>query len=195
MHEAKLTVSTILRGEITVADSIAAKKGEVVATDGKQLLIQRGFAFPWTDDVLVPKLSVFGSREVSSNAPVAIARTDKQVVVRVDPWTFCLTIDSDSRYPQVECVVPRTTSATTVLHVDEADADYLINILPKLPGSDDTNAPITLDLDQVPVVRANREDKDTPMEAALRLSRCTCKFGSLGPESPVPVACSPAGIS
>ena len=33
---------------------LRGRKGSLVATDGRQLLIHEGFAFPWSEDVLVP---------------------------------------------------------------------------------------------------------------------------------------------
>jgi hypothetical protein len=51
--------------------------GEVVATDGKQLLVQGNFQFPWQDAVLVPRLSVFGHRDMAipGTVPLVVRRT------------------------------------------------------------------------------------------------------------------------
>ena len=38
-------------------------QGTVVATDGRQLLIQCGFNFPWPGDILVPRCKVFAAAE------------------------------------------------------------------------------------------------------------------------------------
>jgi hypothetical protein len=48
------------------------KRGEIVATDGRHLLMQGGFSFPWKDDVLVPRLSAFGCREFAGEGKVAV---------------------------------------------------------------------------------------------------------------------------
>src|SRR5207253_462226 len=65
-------------------------RGEVVATDSKQLLVQGGFAFPWTDDVLVAVAGVFAAPELPCDAPVAVGRTATHVWVMVGPWSFAL---------------------------------------------------------------------------------------------------------
>src|SRR5207249_213544 len=84
--------------------------GRVVATDGRQLLVQEGFTFPWTPDVLVPALGVFGCRELPPDAPVTVGRTEKHVGVRVGPWTFLLAIDADGRFPAAEQAIPTRTA-------------------------------------------------------------------------------------
>ncbi len=35
---------------------LRGKSGEIIASDGKQLLVQRGFPFPWEVDVLIPRV-------------------------------------------------------------------------------------------------------------------------------------------
>jgi hypothetical protein len=149
---------------------LRGQKGEVIGTDGRQLLIQRGFPLPWREDVLVPRLTALGGREVEAEGEVGVGRTDKHVVVRAGPWTFALAIDTASRYPDVGIAVPRATSATTRLHLDEADAAYLIDTLTKLPGDAEDHSPVTLDLDSGAVARARGED-GAATEAPLRRSK------------------------
>ena len=104
-------------------------KGEVVATDGRQLLVHRGFTFPWKEDVLLPRLPVFGHRDMALSGPVAIGRTDKDVAVRVGPWTFVLAIDATSRSPPVDRVVPAEAGVTSRLQLHPADAADLLELL------------------------------------------------------------------
>jgi hypothetical protein len=146
---------------------LRGKEKEVIATDGKQLLVQRGFTMPWSDAVLVPRLSAFMCREMDGDGPIGLGRTDKHVVLRVGSWTFLLTIDAASRYPDVTTVIPRATNRGSRLQVNEADAGHLINILPKLPGSDNPHAPVTLDLDRESVLRACGDDRETVTEIPL----------------------------
>ena len=148
---------------------LRGQKGEVIGTDGRQLLIQRGFPMPWKEDVLVPCLTALGGREVETEKEVGIGRTEKHVVVRTGPWTFALTVDAASRYPDVGIAVPRATGTTTRVRLDEADAAYLIDTLPRLPGDAEDHSPVTLDLDHGAVVRARGED-GAAAEAPLRHS-------------------------
>lgn len=83
---------------------IRGKAGQVVGTDGKQLLVQGGFVFPWAEDVLVPRVPAFGSRELSGEESIEVGRTASHVAVRTGPWTLLLAIDQTSRYPDVNQV-------------------------------------------------------------------------------------------
>ena len=84
-------------GETTSPDStrfslghlqLRGTSGTIAATDGRQLLVQSGFRFPWKEDVLIPRAKVFGSAELPQDQPVTIGKADDWVVVRVGPWTF-----------------------------------------------------------------------------------------------------------
>ena len=85
-----------------MADAVQLRggAGQIVATDGKQLLVQSGFPFPWSDDVLVPRLAVFGHRDVAFDGAVRIGGVKNIGVLECGPWTFWLAIDQDSRFPK-----------------------------------------------------------------------------------------------
>ena len=51
-------------------------EGKLIATDSQQLLVQSGFTFPWTEDLLVPASNVFGCRELRSDQPIDVGKTD-----------------------------------------------------------------------------------------------------------------------
>ena len=64
---------------------LRGRKGEVVATDGKQLLLQKGFTFPWDDDVLIPTLGIFGSKDLDQHDGFFLGRTDTHLCLRIGP--------------------------------------------------------------------------------------------------------------
>jgi hypothetical protein len=68
---------------------LRGKSGELVATDGKQLLVQGGFNFPWKDDVLVPGLPCLGSRELQTDGPAAVGRTSSTSACGSGPGRSC----------------------------------------------------------------------------------------------------------
>jgi hypothetical protein len=152
---------------------LRGRKGEVVATDGKQLLIQGGFSLPWADDVLVPAATVFGCPELARDAPVGVGRTEAHVGVRVGPWTFLLTTDPKARFPPVGEVIPSEFKGVTVCRLEAQDAAFLARALPRLPGAGDDLAPITLDLGDSVVVRARAEGQTRVTEVVLRRSEVT----------------------
>jgi hypothetical protein len=59
----------------------------IVATDGRELLIQTGFTLPWEEDLLVPWVAAFASREVPQDVAVALGKTDTHVGIRVGAWS------------------------------------------------------------------------------------------------------------
>ena len=150
---------------------LRGRPGQIIATDGKQLLIQGGIRFPWPDDVLVPRVPAFGLRELSAETPIAVGRTERHVAMRAGRWTFWLAIDSSSRFPDAQAVVPKPSAVTCRLFLDEADVAFLVNALPKLPGQDDDHSPITLDLGREVLVRARAQNGDAVTEVELSRSR------------------------
>ena len=142
--------------------------GEVVATDGKQLLIQGGFKFPWKDRVLIPRMGLFGAGVLPEDAPVKIGRSAKHIFIQAGNWTIALTADTQGRYPDVEAVIPRGSGTTWTL--SPADAETVVRTLPKMPGLKDDNSPVTVDLNGKVAVRA-KDDQDKPVELQLEQSR------------------------
>jgi hypothetical protein len=139
---------------------LRGKAGQLIATDGKQLLVQGGLSLPFGADVLVPALPVFGAKELSNAVPIGLGRSDGRILIRAGSWCFDLQIDTRGRFPSVDTVIPANPHPTRLV-LGEADALYLINALPGLPGGDDESAPLTLDLDREAQVRARSESKAT----------------------------------
>jgi len=181
-------------------------RGQVVATDGRHLLVQGGFPLPWSEDLLVPRVPAFACKPLLEADPVAVGRTASHVAVTAGPWTFALAIDADARYPDVDCVIPRRLGTRLALHAD--DVAFLQEVLPNLPGDQEENAAITLDLASPPALRA-REGTDGPatevqltqssvsgpalaivmnrayLQRAVRLGFCELLFAS--PDKPIVV--------
>jgi hypothetical protein len=143
----------------------------VIATDGRQLLVQSGFRFPWVGDVLIRRSPVFACRELPRAEPVALGKTETHIVLRVGPWTLYSEIPTDARFPAVEHALPEAESAATRLRVDPEDAAFLAQTLDKLPGADELNAPATVDLNGRVTIRARSADQPQATELVLTRSR------------------------
>jgi len=143
---------------------------EVVATDGRQVLIRGGFAFPWAGDVLIRRSPLFASRELPRDRPWSIGRTDTHLALKCDPWTVLLEIQAQARFPRVDMVFPTPESATARLRLDPADAIFLTEALGRLPGPDAPNAPVTVDLNGRIAVRARGPESDATTELVLSRS-------------------------
>ena len=94
---------------------LRGKDGQVVATDARHLLVQSGFDLPWSGDALVPRLGVWGMKELPQDSPVGVGRTEGHVFVRAGPWTIALGCDSSTRFPAYDQIIPRASSRTGVL--------------------------------------------------------------------------------
>jgi hypothetical protein len=146
---------------------LRGRTGQVVATDGKQLLVQAGFRFPWEDDLLVPRLPAFGQRELQNETSIEVGRTEDHVAFRLGNWILMVGIDKTSRYPNVQQVVPRASTIKTRLRLEAEDAKLLASALSRLPGVDDENRPVTLDLSKQIIVRAAEDGKNSIAEVPL----------------------------
>jgi hypothetical protein len=132
--------------------------GDMVATDGRQLLVQSGFHFPWTDDVLIPTSTVFACRELPQEEPVTLGKTATHVTMTTGPWTLHFPIDTQSRFPPTEQVIPSLTGPVHRARLDPGDREFLAQALPRLPGKAEEDGPVTLDWDSAFVVRARASD-------------------------------------
>src|SRR5262249_4736357 len=141
-----------------------------VATDGRQLLIQRPCRFLWDGDVLVRRAPLFASKELPRERDIAIGRTATHVVLRAGAWTLWLAVQSEARFPRVDGVLPDGEPATAV-RLDDGDASFLAGALARLPGGDEPDAPVTLDADGRVVLRARDTGSDRVTEVALAGSR------------------------
>jgi hypothetical protein len=132
--------------------------GAIAATDGRQVLIQRGFSFPWTGDAIVRLAPLFAGHGLPQDQSVAIARIDGQIALRLGPWTLWLEIREGVRFPDLRGVIPSGHDVPTRLQFDRDDATFLAATIDLLPGGDQCNAPATLDLNGRIALRALGDD-------------------------------------
>jgi hypothetical protein len=122
---------------------LRGQAGELAGTDGRQLLLWGGFALPFREELLVPAVPIFGGRELAGEQDVSIGRTAKHVAVAAGPWTVWLTIDAESKYPDVISVIP---SFSGKLVIDDADAAAVLQDLQRRPNFREEVVPVVLDL-------------------------------------------------
>jgi hypothetical protein len=148
---------------------LRGKTGEIIATDGRQLLIQTGFTFPFTEDLLIPSLPMLGCRELPTDS-VAVAKHGQVFVLRTGPWA---PIDKDGRFPSVDSIIPKATAIKARCSFSATDAAFLDRTLSRLPGEDDENAPVTVDLSGQVRIRARSEGQAKATELVLAESAAT----------------------
>ncbi|QDU97642.1 hypothetical protein [Lignipirellula cremea] len=149
--------------------------GQIAASDGRQLLVQSGFSFPWEGELLIPANRLLASGELSNDLgngkTVEVGQTEDWVTIRAGAWTVCLKIEKEARFPQVDDLLPAANVAGSTLHWSNADAQFLAKALKRLPSSDEVNAPVTVDLNGAVSVRAAASSKAPPTEVVLTGSR------------------------
>jgi hypothetical protein len=166
-------------GEVTDKESsrfvlgclqLRGKRGSIVGSDGHQLLIHSGFAFPWDDDILVPANQVFG--RLSQNQPVFIGRTNKWVTLRVETWTIFVAIDEEGKFPRnIDDVVPRANAAVSHCRFTAQDAKFLLQSVVQLPNRDEPDSGVTIDLNGKVCVRSRDPNNSEATEIVLTASK------------------------
>jgi hypothetical protein len=145
--------------------------GSVAATDGRQVFKQTGFEFGFADEVLFYPAQVYDSKDLPTNAPVSIGRTDSHIVFQLGPWTFFQPIEKERRFPRIEDVIPPINNTGSTLDWQSADAAFLVDSLRRLPGTEDTNQPVTVDLNGKVAIRARATADTKPTELVLQNSQ------------------------
>jgi hypothetical protein len=150
---------------------LLGKLGRIDATDGKHVLTQASFQFPWTDDVLLPANGILGCRALDLRQPIEVGRAGDWVGFRSGPWLVMLAIQKEGRYPKIDDVIPKPESAKSRLELSADDAAFLGDVLPRLPCDDPLFEPVTLDLNGRVLLRAREADCARPTQVELANSR------------------------
>ena len=138
---------------------LQGSRDQIVATDGRQLLVRTGFRFPWAErpaDQGLAALRLPGpaARPAGRGRPDRHARRPPH-----RPLDDRLEIQKDVRYPDVERIIPPPGEVTTRLRLDPEDARFLESALGRLPGGEELNSPVIVDLNGEIAVRANAPDQ------------------------------------
>ena len=128
--------------------------GQVISTDGRQLLIQEGFQFPWEGELLVPANRLFCNRELRRGKSVEVGGTAEWVTLRSGPWTIWLKINEKGRFPNVLELVNQGPETVATLQVSDEDAEFICSALKPKPFHQGDAEKVTLDLNGEVTVRA-----------------------------------------
>jgi hypothetical protein len=155
--------------------ALDGNRDAVIGTDGRQLVATNGFHLPWRDSALVHPCPVLSSKALPRDKPIGIARTSAWIILRAGTWTLWFAVQEDARFPETKHVLPGDSQ--TKLQLDPADAAFLAGAIGRLPGGDDTGAPITIDCNGAIAVRARALGEDHPTDVVLTRSRYTGQPG------------------
>ena len=91
-----------------------------------------------------------------------------ELVVHADgPWLYQVKLGKELRFPNVTHHLRSPTGAVARLQIAPADAQFLDQSLPRLPGNDDTYRAVTLDMNGQIAIRARGEDQPQPTDLLL----------------------------
>lgn len=146
---------------------VHGRQGSVAATDGRQLFVQSGFAFPFEQELLVPASPVLRAEELTRACAIAVGRTADWFCLKLDDLTLQFRL-AEGRFPDVERICRPTTEPIATLEIAEGDAAFLQTTLPRLPGGREPHAPVAIELNGQVVVRARSPlDNQPATELAL----------------------------
>ena len=112
---------------------LQGSKAALAATDGRQLLLQSGLHWPFTEDLLLGNYRKLFRCGDFPEGPLEVSRTEQQVLFRVGEWEFFLPIGPSQRYPSVAEVLPSPSEAVATMEISKGDAQYLRGVLSVLP--------------------------------------------------------------
>lgn len=147
---------------------LRGETGQIIGTDGRQLLVQAGFRLGFPGDPLIPRSDVFACPELQHDA-VQLGATETHVVLVCGHWKLWLPIEKEARFPVIDHLLPNPQAAATTLELHPADAKFLTENAFRLPSAAGRQA-VTLDLNGQVVIRAADEQERTA-ELVLRNSR------------------------
>jgi hypothetical protein len=141
--------------------------GQVIGTDGRQLLIQDGFQFPWEGELLVHANRLLCSRELRRGKSIEVGNTDEWVTLRSGPWTIWLKINEKARFPDVMELVNQGTEPVATLQVPDKDADFICSALKPKPFHQGDADKVTLDLNGEVTVRTREGGQEQHRDYVL----------------------------
>jgi hypothetical protein len=172
LHACGQTTSRQDKGRLALGRlQLRGSEGQVVGTDGMQLLVWGGFTLPFEGNLLVPAIPVFGSRELAKETEVCVGHTAEHLVVAAGAWMLWLTRDTVSRYPDVRAVIPHSARMSTLV-LSEAEVTPLLRDLQETSALNGEPVPVTLDLGPRPALRWPEEVPGCRAPYSLIRSQC-----------------------
>ncbi len=115
--------------------------GSLASSDGKQLLRQEGFEFPWKGDLLVAHSKVFASRGLPDDQPLLVGKSAEWAIFNIGQWFIHLRIDATGRFPNVEQIIPATDKAIGSCRFSNVGLKFPFDGTPEATGGRGRHAP------------------------------------------------------
>ncbi|MBX3421773.1 MAG: hypothetical protein KF752_09490 [Pirellulaceae bacterium] len=132
---------------------LRGRDGQVAATDGRQALVESGFALP-LEEVLVPAKRLAKLKLLEKCTGVSVGCTEGwlqlELYCGLAHWRVDLQLTKNVRFPTLDQCFADPAHSRSTLRIDDLDADYLLEQLPRALGSGEIE-PLTLELVAEPV--------------------------------------------
>jgi len=138
--------------------------GTVAATDGRHMVRFDGFVFPWQPErILFRRNRLFKLKELTGMGDVRLGVQNDTLTIAIGPWHFEVPIERTVKFPTTAHVIPDRQRSSNRVRLDPKDCESLTKCLSQLPGSDEDNQPVIIDLNgHVAIVgKSNTADQAT----------------------------------
>jgi len=138
--------------------------GTVAATDGRHMVRFDGFVFPWQPErILFRRNRLFKLKELTGMGDVRLGVQNDTLTIAIGPWHFEVPIERTVKFPTTAHVIPDRQRSSNRVRLDPKDCESLTKCLGQLPGSDEDNQPVIIDLNgHVAIVgKSNTADQAT----------------------------------
>jgi DNA polymerase-3 subunit beta len=151
-----------------ILNSVFVTSTHVVATNGRQLYASNSLALKLPDSgIILPTTDALKVFAPDAQAELLVMSTKdgaKTVGLRQAPWLWVTKV-IEGNYPNWQQVVPKEDYPTQLKFSPE-DASRVLRVLPKLPGHQEDDAPVTLKVeDNIATLVAGK--LDTPVKLDL----------------------------
>ena len=127
---------------------LRGRDGQLAVTDGRQALIHWGFALP-LDEVLLPAAGLVRLKGLLKCDRLEVGCTPEWLQLRLQVglarWWLAWRLSPEGRFPTIDQCFGDTQASQTIVTIDEADAQWLIEQLPRALGTRQSAA-VTLEL-------------------------------------------------
>lgn len=149
---------------------LRAAKSQIITTDGRQALMQEGYTFPWSDDVLCPVSKIFASKELRElSDAVHVGYENDWLYFEIGNVAIWLK-SVEGKFPQMDQFTKRIDHFTW-LDLDPVDSNFVAQRLENLPGKSERESPIYIELNGHLSVRGHDQSQLSATELLLARSR------------------------
>ncbi len=143
-------------------------KNQMLATDGRQIFIGNGIAFPWQGKCLLPVGPTLPDRVLFNGATLSVAKSANELLFRNGPWTYQIQTP-EPNFPDPQAILPHHGDTDLLIQLHEEDAKRIEELLPLMPGGESPTRYVTLDAAEELLLHAEHHGAEAtlPLKSTL----------------------------